>query len=72
MNDAIRLIDEAITKLRRSGCARDSVEISALESTRGLLMRRVFGRDEPQHIDESMIPPYVRLARGLRPLTEPS
>ena len=52
MKDALRLIDEAITNLRRAGFADDSTAITMLESVRLTLLKQTFTEHptpHPQH-----------------------
>jgi hypothetical protein len=57
INETLRLLDEAITRLRRAGAATNFYEISALELVRADLTERLFGvrpgpADDNRHTEE--------------------
>jgi hypothetical protein len=57
ITETLRLLDEAITRLRRAGAATNFYEISALELVRADLTERLFGVrlgpvDNARHTEE--------------------
>lgn len=59
INETLRLLDEAITWLRRADAATNFNEISALELVRADLTARLFGvrlgpANDPRHTEEVM------------------